>query len=276
MNIWSFVSNTFLDCILNTPGFIILLLFFTAVFFPRLFTSYGQKEMFEVWETPSASHLLGTNALGYDVFTEIIYGTKDTLIIGLSSSILALLLGALMGMAAAGSGLFGGPANGLINLFILLPRLITVIVLSAFIGENRAQLILLIALFSWGTTARAIRAQVQHLKAMPFIEACRIQGFSGLHISLHHILPNLKDILFARFLLGVNSCIMMESTLSFLGMGDLYHPTWGTMINFAYKRGAFLRHAYAYLLVPGLCILLLSISFYLISLYVSEKGEAVL
>ena len=69
---------------------------------------------------------------------------------------------------------------------------------------------------------------------------------------------NLYDVLLSRFLLGVNnSCIMMESTLSFLGFGDLYYPTWGTMINFAYKRGAFLRQAYEYLLSPGVCIMLL-------------------
>lgn len=92
---------------------------------------------------------------------------------------------------------------------------------------------------------------------------------------LHHILPNLSDILLSRFLLGVNSCIMMESTLSFLGLGDLYHPTWGTMINFAYKRGAFLRQAYNYLLVPGICIMLLSLSFYFISIFFEMKTEAI-
>lgn len=86
-----------------------------------------------------------------------------------------------------------------------------------------------------------------------------IQGYSRKHIILRHILPNLYDVLLSRFLLGVNSCIMMESTLSFLGFGDLYHPTWGTMINFAYKRGAFLRQAYAYLLSPGVCIMMLSL-----------------
>ncbi len=77
-----------------------------------------------------------------------------------------------------------------------------------------------------------------------------IQGYSRRHIILH-ILPNLYDVLLSRFLLGVNSCIMMESTLSFLGFGDLYYPTWGTMINFAYKRGAFLRQAYGCLLLTG-------------------------
>lgn len=114
-----------------------------------------------------------------------------------------------------------------------------------------------------------------HLNAQPFIENCVIQGYSHGHIVLHHIIPNLYDVLLSRFLLGVNSCIMMESTLSFLGFGDLYYPTWGTMINFAYKRGAFLRQAYEYLLSPGVCIMLLSLSFYLISLYFEHRQATI-
>ena len=85
---------------------------------------------------------------------------------------------------------------------------------------------------------------------------------------MRHILPNLSDVLLSRFLLGVNSCIMMESTLSFLGLGDLYRPTWETMVNFAYKRGAFLRGAYQYLL---LCL-----AFYLISLWLTARKETIL
>ena len=79
-------------------------------------------------------------------------------------------------------------------------------------------------------------------------------------------------MLLSRLLLGINSCIMTESTLSFLGMGDLYYPTWGTMINLAYQRGALLRQAYAYLLAPGAAIALLTLSFYLISTYFSARA----
>ena len=137
------------------------------------------------------------------------------------------------------------------------------IVLATFLGSSSRNLILLIAAFSWVGTARNVRAKVIHLNAQPFIENCMIQGYSRKHIILRHILPNLYDVLLSRFLLGVNSCIMMESTLSFLGFGDLYHPTWGTMINFAY------------LLSPGVCIMMLSLSFYLISLYFEHRQAAI-
>lgn len=256
-------------------GILLLLAFLSAAFAPSLFTSYGRKDSFEAWEKPSGEHPLGTTDLGYDIFTELVYGTRDTLVIGLFSSALTMAVGTLIGLAAAGKGFFGGFSNGVINVFVLLPRLVTLIVLAAFVGSGRIQLILLIAAFSWVGTARAVRAEVQHLLEQPFIEACRVYGFSGPHIAFRHILPNLWEILLSRFLIGVNGCIMMESTLSFLGFGDLYHPTWGTMINFAYRRGAFLRQAYPYLLMPGVCVMLLSLAFYLISLYITSERDRV-
>ena len=256
-------------------GLALLCCFLLAALFPSALTGYGLKEMFPAWLPPSGEHLLGTNALGYDIFTEIVFGTRDTLSIGMMSSVLTLLFGALFGTLATRKGVVGGMFNGLINVFVLLPRLVTLIVLSTFVGSSRWSLIVLIAAFSWAGTARAVKAQVVHLNAQPFVENCIIQGYSRSHIVLRHILPNLSDILLSRFLLGVNSCIMMESTLSFLGFGDLYHPTWGTMVNFAYKRGAFLRQAYNYLLTPGVCIMLLSLSFYLVSVYAASRRESI-
>lgn len=87
-----------------------------AAAFPTAFSSYGQKEMFAPWLTPSSAHLLGTNALGYDIFTELIYGTRQTLLIGVSSSILMLVLGGVIGTLAAGKGIAGGVLNGVINI----------------------------------------------------------------------------------------------------------------------------------------------------------------
>lgn len=152
----------------------------------------------------------------------------------------------------------------------------TLIVLATFFGSSAAHLIVLIAAFSWVGTARAVRAKVLQLHTQPFIESCRILGYSRTYIAVRHILPNLSDVLLSRFLLGVNSCIMMESTLSFLGLGDLYRPTWETMVNFAYKRGAFLRGAYQYLLAPGVCVMLLCLAFYLISLWLTARKETIL
>lgn len=256
-------------------GLLLLAFFLLTACVPALFTDYGQKEMFAKWLPLSREHLLGTNALGYDVFTELVYGARQTLFIGLTSSIITLLLGAGIGTLAAGHGIAARLADGLINIFVLLPRLITLIVLASFLGSSDRNRILLISAFSWVGVARNVKAKVQHIHAQPYLENLRIQGYDRLHITVYHVLPNLSDVLLSRFLLGVNSCILLESTLSFLGFGDLYRPTWGTMINFAYQRGAFLRGAYAYLLTPGLCILLLSLSFYLISLWFEGRSDTI-
>lgn len=256
-------------------GMLLLALFLAMAFAPGLFTSYGQKEMFGKWLEPSPEHILGTNALGYDVFTELVCGARETLFVGVMSSILSLALGTLIGTVSTFRGVVGRLANGLINIFVLLPRLITLIVLSSFLGSSVRNLILLISAFSWVGIARNVRARVLHISTQPFIENCTIQGYSRTHTVIFHVIPNLSDVLLSRFLLGVNSCIMMESTLSFLGFGDLYRPTWGTMINFAYKRGALLREAYAYLLAPGVCIMLLSLSFYFMSLWFERRRDTI-
>ena len=254
-------------------GVLLLALSLSMALLPGAFTSYGQKEMFDAWLSPSGDHILGTNSLGYDIFTELVYGAKDTLLVGLFSSVFTMIISIAVGVLAAQRGAIGAFFSGLINIFMLLPRLIALIVLAAFVGQSRASLVFMIALFGWAGTARTVRAQVQRIKAQPYIEACRVSGYSSMHTALRHIVPGLSDVLLSRFLLGVNSCIMMESTLSFLGLGDLYHPTWGTMVNFAYKRGAFMRGAWNYILPPGVSIMMLSLAFYFISIYIEHRRE---
>lgn len=256
-------------------GICLLLVFAVMAAKPSLFTGYGLKEMFSPWLKPAAEHPLGTNALGYDVRTELVYAARETLLVGLISAFFCLALGTVIGILSLRQGFTGQVFNALINIFVLLPRLICLIVLSGFLGSSRRNLIILISAFNWVGIARNVRARVQHIEQQTFMEALTIQGFSRFHIVVFHVLPNLSDVLLSRFLLGVNSCIMLESTLSFLGFGDLYHPSWGTMINFAYKRGAFLREAYAYLLSPGVCIVLLSLSFYFISLWFSQRQDSI-
>lgn len=256
-------------------GLVILAVFTAMAVAPSAFSHYGRKETFELWLSPSAQHLLGTNALGYDVFTEVVYGTRETLVIGLASSLLTLVIGAAIGVICTTRSIVGSCFNGLINIFALLPRFIALLVLASFLGRSKVIIVILIAAFSWVGVARAVRAKVIHIKTQPFIENCVVQGYSSRHIVLWHIIPNLQDVILSRFLLGVNSCIMMESSLSFLGFGDTYYPTWGTIVNLASNNGAFVREAYSYLLVPGFCITLLSLSFYFISLYVEREKETI-
>lgn len=254
-------------------GSAILFIFILMAAFPEIFTDYGQKEMFAQWEAASGSHILGTNDMGYDIFTEIVYGARETLITGVAAGALSLIFGAVIGLLASFKGVVGNVFNGLINMFVMLPKLICLIVLSAFFGRSYAARIFLIAAFNWVSTARVVRAKALKIKNSVFIENCLILGYGKGHIAVRHVIPNLYDVLAARFILGINSSIMMESSLSFLGIGDLYNPTWGAMVNLAYKEGAFLRGAYNYLLTPAVCISLLVLAFYLVSLGVGAIKE---
>ena len=156
-------------------GLLLLTVFALAAFAPELFTSYSQKELFTKWLPISREHLLGTNAMGYDIFTELVYGARQTLLVGILSSILTLILGAGIGILGSFHGWVGQIFNGLIQIFVLLPKLITLIVLATFFGSSAAHLIVLIAAFSWVGTARAVRAKVLQLHTQPFIESCRLQ-----------------------------------------------------------------------------------------------------
>ncbi|MCR4676044.1 MAG: ABC transporter permease [Sphaerochaetaceae bacterium] len=254
-------------------GLLLLSVFVIMSLLPSLISPYGEKDMFTPWLSPSSSHLLGTNRLGYDVLTEIIHGTGNTLLTGFTASVISLLIGVLIGSLSAESGLIGHLCDGITDIMAMLPKLVLLIVLGSFFRGGSLSLIVLISALSWSTTARTLRARVLSLKQSAFIGNLKIEGFSDFHILVYHVIPNTSDILLSRFILGINSCIMMESTLSFLGFGDTFNPTWGTMVNLAYKNGAFMRQAYAYLLSPGICIMLLSLSFYFISLYLSGRKE---
>lgn len=256
-------------------GLVILGLFIFISIFPSVFTSYDRKYSFEPNLGCSTSHLLGTNSLGYDIFTELIYGSKDTLVIGLLSSLFTMIIGILIGSLASIKGIIGHIFSFIIDVFILLPNLIILIVLASFLGSSSFNLILLISLFSWVKTAKEVKTKILTIKEEDFIKNCYMYNFSRVHIFVYHIIPNLFDVILSRFLITITACILKESTLSFLGFGDLYYPTWGVMINLAYLRGALVNGNYLYLLSPSICISLVSISFYFISIYIKKRNEII-
>ena len=126
-------------------GLLLLTVFASAAFAPEFFTSYSQKELFTKWLPMSREHLLGTNAMGYDILTELIYGARQTLLVGILSSILTLILGAGIGILGSFRGWIGQLFNGLIQIFVLLSKLVTLIVLATFFGSSAAHLIVLIS-----------------------------------------------------------------------------------------------------------------------------------
>lgn len=256
-------------------GAALLVVFLLAAAAPSVFTDYSPTQAFQAWQSPSAEHILGTNDMGYDIFTELVYATRQTLLVGIASAAAALVVGTLTGLAASAGGIVGAAANGLINLFMMLPKLPVIIVLTAFLGGGETETVLVIAAFGWVTTARAVRAKAVHLSAMPFAEALTAAGYSPARITFRHILPNVGEVALTRYVSTVASSIMTEATLSFLGLGSVTSPTWGTMINFAYRRGAFVLGAYGWLLAPGAALMLLVLAFWCIWYFAESRSQEV-
>lgn len=257
-------------------GLALLTVFVLFSLFPSKLAPYSPSFSFEAFQKASPEHLFGTNNMGYDILSELIYATSSTLTIGLLSALISLVIGTVIGLAAGYiGGYVGGALNGFISFFLLIPMLPLAIVFAAYLGAGQLNIILIIALLGWCGTARAVRAKTIQLKQMPYIEIMRGLNYSRTRIIFRHILPNLTDVIFAKYVMTVSSCVLLEATLSFLGLGDVSKVTWGSMINLAYKHGGLARGAYNWFLAPGVCIMLLTLSFYLINYFIEIKSRAV-
>lgn len=257
-------------------GAAILAVFSLAALVPELLAPYGLKEMFTPWLPPNWVHPLGTNDLGYDILTELIYAARPTLFVGIAAAGISLVLGTLIGLSAGYlKGIGGELAGGLIQIFMMLPMLPMSIVISAYLGSELRNIILIIALLGWSATARSVRARTMQLRSAGFVEALELLGIGKTRIMLRHVMPNLTELICSRYIMSVSRCIMLEATLSFMGMGDITKVSWGRMINLAYSRGAFTRGAFNWLLTPGICIALVVISFYCINAYFEGKSREV-
>jgi peptide/nickel transport system permease protein len=255
---------------------LLLLIFAAFSLFPDAIAPFDVKEISRAWLKPSAEHLLGTNDMGYDIFSELVYAARNTLVTGLTAAAISLGIGTAIGMLAGYlKGAAGEIAGGIINVFLLIPMLPAAIVVASFLGAGAGKIALVIALLGWCPTARAVRTRTAQLKQTPFVEQLVILQIPKRYILLKHLLPNLSDIALARGILSVSACMMTESALSFVGLGDPSSVTWGGMVNFAYRNGGFARGALNWFLAPGLCITLCALAFRLICGYVEYRSSAV-
>jgi len=257
-------------------GVAILSIFMIFALFPKQIAPYSPTQSFDKLLGCDSVHILGTNNIGFDIFSQLVYATRSTLFIGVVSALICLIAGTTVGMIAGYlGGIAGEAAGGVINFFLLIPMLPMAIVVAAYIGGGHLSVILTISLLCWCSTARAVRAKTMEVRASSYIKILNSLGYSGARILFRHVLPNVLDVAFARFIPSVASCIMLEATLSFLGMGDLTQITWGVMINYAYTYGGLSLGLYNWLLPPGIAIALLQASFYMISQFFDFRRKAV-
>jgi peptide/nickel transport system permease protein len=242
----------------------LLIVFLCIALFAPLIAPFDPTERVGApFSKPNGVFLLGTNDIGQDIFSELLYGTRVSLLIGVIAAFISIILGCLIGVI---SGYFGGKIDTflmrLVDLVLVIPFLPLMILLAAFIGPSFWNIVLVISLISWASPARVIRSQVLTLKTKGYVEAARSIG-TGIRVILtRHILPGVIPIALSQFVLAASHSILIEASLSFLGLGDPFTKSWGTILYYAQARGAFLTDAWIWwILPPGLLITTLVIGF---------------
>jgi len=226
---------------------------------------------FKVWGRRFG--LLGTDGYGHDVFSQIVHGSRISIIIGLSAAFSATVIGVLVGVTA---GFLGGWIDeGLmrtVDILICLPVLPILLVFIALFGYNTYFLVLIIAIFGWQGLSRVIRSQALSLREMAFVESATASGAPKGYIITKHIMPNVLPTALTSMVLHVPGAIILEAAVSFIGMGDPLAPTWGKMLYFAQLTGAFspMNMAWWAVIPPGIAITFLCLTFVFIGHAVDE------
>jgi peptide/nickel transport system permease protein len=212
--------------------------------------------------SPSEFGLLGTDKFGRPVINQFIWASRISLVVGLAATVLAVVIGSLVGILAGFFGRrFGGILMRLTEWFLVIPFLPLAIALAAILGPSVTNIILVIGITSWPSTARLIRAQVLTLKEREYVDRSRALGASNWHLMTRHILPNVSPLILANTTLTVPIVILSEATLSFLGLGDPDNASWGKMLDDAFEAGAVTLEAWWYILPPGIGIMLVVLAF---------------
>jgi ABC-type dipeptide/oligopeptide/nickel transport system permease subunit len=215
---------------------------------------------------PSFGHILGTNDSGQDIFSELLYGARTSLLVGILAALMVSTFGTVVGLVA---GYFGGMVESVLmritDIFLLIPDLPFIMILALYLGPSVWNVALAIGLLWWSGLARVIRSIVLTIKEEPFTEAARAIGASSGHIMLSEILPHTFPVILVAVIRFTGFGILYEAGLSFLGLGDPNEKSWGTMLHFAETNGAFVRGMWYWFLPPGLCISLAIVGFTLIS-----------
>ncbi len=214
---------------------LVILLIILMAIFADVIAPYGEAEQDLVnrLQGPSADHWFGTDELGRDVFSRILYGSRLSLIIGIAPTVISMIVGITLGLIA---GYYRGVADywimRLADVMLAFPSLLLAMVVMYTLGSSTINIFLALALVSWASVARVVRSQTLSLKESEYVEAAKSIGVSDFKIMFRHILPNCIPSLIVLFTLNVPSAILAESSLSYLGIGaQPPAASWGLMVN---------------------------------------------
>jgi peptide/nickel transport system permease protein len=247
---------------------ILVVLIIVALGAPVLASSKGLSAAYSTYPAnagPGWHYPLGTDADGRSVLTMLIWGSRISLLIGFTATLLSMVIGALIGIVA---GHFGKIIDNVLmrvtDWFLVVPFLPLAIVLAKTLGPSLSVVIFVIGVTSWPGTARIIRAQALAVETRPYLERSRALGAGHWHQMVKHVLPNVMPLLLANTILTVAGTILAETTLSFLGLGDPLRPSWGEMLNEAFFTGGGSTGNQLWLIAPGLAIIAVVMGFTLV------------
>jgi ABC-type dipeptide/oligopeptide/nickel transport system permease subunit len=237
-------------------GLIILSLLVLAAFFAPFLTPYDPQtpNVSEGLKPPSWKYPLGTDGNGIDILTQILYGARVSLIIGLSAGIGVIFAGALLGIAAGYfSPLAGAAIMRIADILLVIPTLPLMLILHKYVSSSYVMMIFIFIIFGWCGTARVVRAQVLSLKNNNYIKAAELFGAGKWYVCFRHILPAVSHLLVMNCALASAGFMIAEAGLSFLGLGDPGAVSWGQLLVKA-EEGAFTSRLWAWVLAPGAAI----------------------
>jgi peptide/nickel transport system permease protein len=234
-------------------GAIVLTLFFAAAIFADQIAPFDPlKTSNETFESPSGKFLFGTDDLGRDVFSGVIYGAQTSILVGVSVAFLSGLIGVLVGAIA---GFAGGAWDDflmrLTELFLIPPQFFLALIIAALFGSSLFNIILILTITGWTTMARLVRAEVLSLKERSFVEASKAMGASPARILFREILPNASPLIITKMVLMVGGVILLEAGLEFVGLGDANQISWGYMLH---NGQHFIRDAWWIIAFPSLAL----------------------
>ena len=262
-----------------TAGAVLLLVFCFLGLFPGLIAKDSPTaEIYGRSLGPSTAHLFGTTAYGQDIFAQVVWGTRQVLIIALGAGFLATAIAAIVGVAAA---YLGGVSDGVLGLItdvlLVIPLFPLLIVIAAYVhSSGTLVLITVLTLTGWSYTARQLRSQALSLRTKDFLAAARVRGERAFYIIGVEILPTMTSLLLAAFLTNALYAVLFASSLQFIGLGDPNATSWGTMLYWAENNEALQTGQYLWAVAPGACIALLGTAFALLNYAFDEIGNPAL
>ncbi len=261
-------------------GAILLTLFVVLAAFAPLISPYDPSaQAFLPSAPPSIAHLLGTTSYGQDIFSQVVWGTRQSLLIGIVAGLVTTIISVLIGVTAA---YLGGSADHVLSLFIdiflVLPQLPLMIVIAAYFKGSGSVwvLIAVITVTGWSFGARQLRSQALSLRRREFLESARIRGERASYIIVFEMLPTMISLIAANFLGAALYSVLAAAGLQFIGLGNIEQISWGSMLYWAENNEALMAGAPLWIIAPGVCIALLGASFALLNYAFDEIGNPAL